>query len=306
MIPFKKIPILAALLGALGPLYATHDQNIANADGATVRADINSALAALFSLSSNATAPSTTIAYQLWADTTSALLKQRNAANTGWIVRGTLAETFVTSRSSNTILAAADFAKFFRATSGFTQTLTAAATLGDGWFCFYRVESGVTLTIDPNSTEQIDGAATKDFVGPCSGIIACSGSAFFSYGFDFPMATQAIQEAASSAAYAVSPAVQHFHPSAVKFFVSAGADGSTAITYNVTSITDAGVGLLDVTIANDFSTTNWVPWGLPIAAINIIGRAQSIAAGSCSLQYKDYAGTLADPDRFNVGGFGDL
>lgn len=68
-----------------------HDQNIANASGASVRADINSALAAIFGLSSGATAPGTTIAYQLWADTTNGLLQLRNAANSAWIVIGKLA-----------------------------------------------------------------------------------------------------------------------------------------------------------------------------------------------------------------------
>lgn len=71
----------------------THDMIIDNAVGATVRADINSALAALVANSSNATAPATMYAYQWWADTTTGLLKIRNAANTAWITVGTLAST---------------------------------------------------------------------------------------------------------------------------------------------------------------------------------------------------------------------
>lgn len=62
-----------------------HDLVIANADGATVRADLNLALAALGSNSSGDSAPSTTYAYQFWADTTNDILKQRNAANSAWI-----------------------------------------------------------------------------------------------------------------------------------------------------------------------------------------------------------------------------
>jgi hypothetical protein len=69
---------------------AQHDQTIANADGATVRADINSALAAIFSNSSGTTAPTTTTAYMYWADTTTGLLKQRNAANSAWIIVGVM------------------------------------------------------------------------------------------------------------------------------------------------------------------------------------------------------------------------
>ena len=62
-----------------------HDQNIANAGGASVRSDINNALAALFGVSSGASAPATTIAYQLWVDTTNGLVQQRNAANSAWL-----------------------------------------------------------------------------------------------------------------------------------------------------------------------------------------------------------------------------
>lgn len=262
--------ILSQLLGVMRGGWVKHfqhDQNIANADGATVRADINNALAALFSLSSGSSAPSTTIAYQLWADTTNALLKQRNAANTGWIVRGTLAESFVTSRSSNTILGVSDYGKPFRATSSFTQTLTAAATLGDGWFVPYRVESGATLTVDPNSSEQIDGAATKDFVGPCSGIIYCSGSAFFSYGFDNPAATQSVagviatatqaqQETATSTSVSVSPGVQHYHPSAPKAWgvvTYSGGTPSLGLSYNISSVTDVGTGVINFNFATSMS-----------------------------------------------------
>lgn len=64
---------------------AQHDYVISNASGATVRADINSALAAEVSLNSGATAPATTYAYMWWADTTTGILKRRNAANSAWI-----------------------------------------------------------------------------------------------------------------------------------------------------------------------------------------------------------------------------
>jgi len=70
-----------------------HDMNLANAAGAAFRADLNDALVALVSNSSGATAPATTFAYQWWADTTTGLLKVRNAANSAWITVGTLAST---------------------------------------------------------------------------------------------------------------------------------------------------------------------------------------------------------------------
>ena len=65
---------------------AQHDYVIANQSGASFRADLNNALAAIVSNNSGASAPSTTFAFQWWADTTDAQLKLRNAANDGWIV----------------------------------------------------------------------------------------------------------------------------------------------------------------------------------------------------------------------------
>ena len=65
---------------------ATHDYVIANGSGAAVRQDLNNALAAIASNNSSATQPATTYAYMWWADTTAGQLKQRNSANSDWIV----------------------------------------------------------------------------------------------------------------------------------------------------------------------------------------------------------------------------
>ena len=64
---------------------AQHDYNISNQSGAAFRADLNNALAAIVSNNSGAVEPSTTYAYQFWADTTAGVLKQRNAANSAWV-----------------------------------------------------------------------------------------------------------------------------------------------------------------------------------------------------------------------------
>jgi hypothetical protein len=64
---------------------AQHDYNIANGTGAAVRSDLNNALAAIVSNNSGATEPATMYAYQWWADTSTGLLKLRNAANNAWI-----------------------------------------------------------------------------------------------------------------------------------------------------------------------------------------------------------------------------
>ena len=64
---------------------AQHDYSIANGTGSAVRSDLNNALAAIVSMNSGSTEPSTTFAFQFWADTNANLLKMRNSANDGWI-----------------------------------------------------------------------------------------------------------------------------------------------------------------------------------------------------------------------------
>lgn len=60
------------------------DLNIANADGATVRADINSQIEALVTQSSGSTAPPVTFPFMRWFDTVNQQIKERNSANTTW------------------------------------------------------------------------------------------------------------------------------------------------------------------------------------------------------------------------------
>jgi len=71
---------------------AQSDQVVQNATFPTVRADINDNLAALYSQSSGSSAPSTTVAFQPWVDTSSSppVWKVRNAANSAWITVGVL------------------------------------------------------------------------------------------------------------------------------------------------------------------------------------------------------------------------
>lgn len=74
---------------------------------------------------------------------------------------------------------AADRAKLIRGTASFTLSLTAAATLGDGWFVDVLATTG-TITIDPNGSETIDGSTTLAITVGQSARIRCNGTAFYS------------------------------------------------------------------------------------------------------------------------------
>lgn len=64
---------------------AQHDYIIADQPGLAFRTDLNEALAAIVSQNSGAAEPVQTFAFQWWADTTTGVLKQRNAGNNGWV-----------------------------------------------------------------------------------------------------------------------------------------------------------------------------------------------------------------------------
>lgn len=84
---------------------STHDYVIDNQSAVAFRADLNSALAAIVTQNSNATAPTVTFANMIWYDTATNEIKKRNEANSGWIVLGTVDEAlgrFTPTGSSDT------------------------------------------------------------------------------------------------------------------------------------------------------------------------------------------------------------
>ncbi|MNJ19111.1 hypothetical protein D3C77_134290 [compost metagenome] len=67
-----------------------HDMDVANGPGLTFRSDMNAALQALASQSSGASEPSPIFPCQVWGDTGTGRLKQRNSTNTTWLDKGPL------------------------------------------------------------------------------------------------------------------------------------------------------------------------------------------------------------------------
>lgn len=191
---------------------------------------LNAAFAAGASNSSGLVEPTTTYAYQWWADTTTGLLKIRNAANNAWVTVGTLAST--------------------------------------------------------------------------------------GFGIGAAAATQAEQEAGASLTAFVTPGRQQFHPSAAKAWAvvtySGGGVPTIAGSYNITSVTDGGVGDLTYTIATDFSSGAWAP--AFAASINLASTSylftaiQTQAAGSLAVRIVDSNNApqvSADPQIASFVGFGD-
>ena len=122
-------------------------------------------------------------------------------------------------------------------------------------------------------------------------------------------ATQADQETGTSTALMVTPGRQQFHPSAGKFWVKAGVTGNIIVSYNVSGLTDAGTGLLDVTISTDFSSADWL--GHVTAQLNqdthfiYISNTTPPTAGAVRVQSTNLSNAFTDPILWNVSGSGD-
>ncbi len=82
------------------------------------------------------------------------------------------------SKSTTYTLASGDKGTILRLTSTFTLAFTAAATLGNGWWCYLSNEGTGDVTLDPNSTEQIDGLTSFPMYPGEVRKVWCDGSAF--------------------------------------------------------------------------------------------------------------------------------
>lgn len=132
-----------------------HDFDIANQAGAAFRADLNNALVALAGLSSGTSEPTTTYAHQLWADTTSNLLKMRNAANNAWVTLGTIGSTYLglIAASATATLTAGYSTTPYNAGTKSTGTFTPNETNGN--FQYYTNGGAHTLAPPTNNCSLV-------------------------------------------------------------------------------------------------------------------------------------------------------
>lgn len=235
-----------------------NDFTIANANGATVRSDMNSAFQALASNNGGSSAPSTTFANQWWFDTTNDLLKIRDEANANWVnvaslvgttwipysngsVLGTLANQNATAVGVNLTMSAKHVAFASTsvtsgtpdfATSGNVVTLSSTATantLGTVQAGFIGVvHYGVAITITHNGTSRIlpTTANITTAVGDVEIVLSLGSGNWRTISYmradgtavGAGAASNTDMENASLATVFSSPARQHRHPSHPKAF----------------------------------------------------------------------------------------
>jgi hypothetical protein len=84
------------------------------------------------------------------------------------------------TKSANYTAVAADNMSWLNFTSSATLSLPAAATAGNGYLLVIRAGSGVTITVDPDGTETVDGVSTISVGALDWCLLFCDGAAWVS------------------------------------------------------------------------------------------------------------------------------
>lgn len=134
----------------------TSDYNLANQVGSSFRAELNTVLGDVQSLNSGSSDPSTTVAYKIWVDTSTNLLKIRNSSNNGWLVLGSLTDAAHTN----------NFGLATKADPDFTGTVDSAGDIVMAGTGALKLPNGTTAQRPTAATGQIRfNSTTTEFEG---------------------------------------------------------------------------------------------------------------------------------------------
>ncbi len=218
--------------------------------------------------------------------------------------------------SASTVNIGAATADFFDITG--TTTITAFDTVAAGIERTVRFTDALTLTHNATSLKLPGGAnittAADDraiFRSLGSGNWLCVGYVKSSTA-PLQVATQAQQETAIANDVFVSPGRQHYHFSAAKFWVNFNGVGTVAINqaYNVSSITDNGVGDYTVNFTTSFGNTTYTMavFGSPNGSATTYNTDSSVTVNTGNFRLNTVnstSGAAKDLTFVSVIGFGD-
>lgn len=139
-------------------------------------------------LSAAALSPATAAEMQAGTQTAPRSMSPKNVADA--IAALSRSKVSRQARTSNTALGAADSGALIDVSGAFAQTFAAAATLGNGWWCYIRNSGTGVITLDPFGSELIDGLASYVMYPGEARLIQCDGTTLrsvvlqpFSYAF---------------------------------------------------------------------------------------------------------------------------
>ena len=171
----------------------TSDYNLANQVGSSFRAELNTVLGDVQSLNSGSSDPTTTVAYKIWVDTSTNLLKIRNSSNNGWLVLGSLTDAAHTNNFGLATKASPDFTGTVDSAGDIVMAGTGALKLPNGTTAQRPTAATGQIRFNTTSTEfeGYNGSAWGELAAgvpvgtiltfgastPPSGFLECNGSA---------------------------------------------------------------------------------------------------------------------------------
>ena len=296
---------------------------------ATARGELNGLLDGAKTLNKGATAPANPAAGMLWLDDTATpwLLKVHDG--TDWI---TLGEIDATTNQFAPYLAGSSLAdavrqagaEIYAADSGaadaYVVTLASAiATYVTGLVVRFKAANA---SASGTATLNVNGKGVKALLKGDGGAVVAGdiaagqpvealydGAAFrliSPVANGDTAASQAQMEAASAGDVYVSPARAHNHPSAAKAWASwDGVADTINASYNVSSITDSGVGVWRVDFATAFSTANYSVAVAASGGAGIGANVSSLVVNAATVIAFDVNGTFVEPALMTAAFFGD-
>lgn len=191
----------------------------------------------------------------------------------GDLVVGGVASLARSARTSNTILGAADKGTLIDITSGtFTQTFDAVATLTSGWWCYIRNSGTGDITLDPNSTETIDGLTSFVMYPGEVRLVQCDGSALRSI-----VINAFARTFTSSGTFTTPPGYQKFGA----LVWSGGASGGKGAAAGAANNGGAGGGCFPFDlVASTFGATETITIGAGGASVTANATNGSVGGNS--------------------------
>jgi len=143
-----------------------HDYTIENQTFPATRTDLNNVFAAIVSQNSGATAPSTTYAYMLWYDTTTDILKMRNANDDAWIDLFTIDQAADTATPSpaqrSNLIINGSMQVSQRGNAVVTQAATAYGG-ADRWLMYPNIAGSASSTIAQTAVTWTESKFAQGF-----------------------------------------------------------------------------------------------------------------------------------------------
>ena len=137
----------------------------ADGSGLAYEGNVNDAMKTLATLFSGPSAPATTYEYQYWADTTAKVLKQRNSTNTDWVIRNSIGDAVILTKSANYTVELKDMGCVIlvdASAGNVVLSLPALTGVPDGFrFSAYRIDGTAnTIAITANGANLINGLSS--------------------------------------------------------------------------------------------------------------------------------------------------